>query len=134
MNKEFLTVDGQYIVTRVSRWISIKHKYDIRKNNTLYDYCTDGYGYHPYDNKFNPQDGTSLDYFTFNKRKYAVEQFLLLSGAWICEKPYAFIDTDGKSTFITAFDGDGNIFDPWYAEFDEYCEHVRLYTVKSIKH
>lgn len=128
--KSFITKDGKYTVTRCSRWIQIRRKYDIRKNNVLYDFSTDGYGYKPADERYDPSTGTYLDYFRFDGRNYAIEQFICLGSVWCPEPPYEFTDVDGRSAFVSAVDFSGNLFNPYYIELDEYGEKVRVYTVE----
>lgn len=131
--KEFTTIDGKNEITRLSRWITIRHNYNANKNNSLYDYVMDESGYRPYEDKFSPENGTYLDYFHFNGRSYAVEQFVIIGSIACAGKPYQFEDTDGTVTTIGTVDFDGCLYDPIYAEFDEYCERVRLYEVKRLK-
>ena len=127
MKRIFTTVDGKNHFTR-SRWLTIKEAYNITKRHSLYDFATDENGYKPYQEQYNPGEyGNSLYYFIYQGRKYAVEQFVCI-GSVVCPGvPYHFIDTDGKSTFITSVDFYGDLFHPLYAEFDEYCEKVRIY-------
>lgn len=111
---------------RVSGWIPIREAYDIPKSDPLYDYAEDEYGYHPYNEKFNPENGTFLSYFTYQHRKYAVEQFLGIGGiADIMGRSLGYLE-NGKPGYISGYD-ENEIFNPLLAEFDEYCENVRLY-------
>lgn len=112
---------------RVSRWITIQKNYNPTKRNSLWDYVMDGYGYHPYQEQFSPEDGLYLDYFRFHGRTYALEQFYVLGGVWVGGEPILYDDEDGKLGVIGTVDMDGDIFHPLYGEFDEYCERVRLY-------
>lgn len=111
---------------RVSRWITVQHNYTPRKNNRLWDYVTDSYGYKPYQEQFNPENGLFLDYFMFGGRSYAVEQFLRLGSMWSAVA-YAYEDKEGKTAFLSGYDMD-DYYDPIFVEFDEYCEKVRVYT------
>lgn len=125
--KTLYSTDGREL-KRVSRWIELQHNYNPNKHNSLWDYVTDEMGYHPYQDDFKPENGLFLDYFRFNGRTYALEQFYLLNSFVINEKPIEFIE-NGEKHYITTVDMDGNIFNPLYAEWDVDCEHVRLYEV-----
>lgn len=125
-----ITTDDKYVVTRCSRWIKIQRNDNVNKNNLLYDFSMDGYGYHPHEKEYNKESGTFLDYFRFNGRKYAIDQFVTLGSVACADKPYQFIDTNGKTTFVSAVDFYGDLYDPLYIELDEYGEHVRVYTVE----
>ena len=127
--KQFKTVDGKNTVTRLSRWIQIKQNYNVNKRNSLYEFSTDENGYKPGDSEYNPANGTYLDYFRFNGRNYAIEQFIALGSVWCGGVPYEFTDTDGKSTFIHAVDYYGDLYNPLYIELDECGERVRVYKV-----
>lgn len=130
--KQFTTLDGEHTVTRLSRWITINTNYNVNERNSLYDYSTDGSGYHPHEDGHDPTGGTYLDYFRYGGRTYAIEQFVSLGSLWIGQKPYQFIDTDGSLTSIVAFDIDGCLYDPLYIEIDEYGERVRVYSVGRV--
>lgn len=125
MKKVFITDSGKRF-TR-SRWITIHHACDVTSRHSLYDYATDAHGYHPYQDKFNPENGTYLDYFRYNGRLYALEQFYGIGSMAVGGTPETFIDTDGNLTVIGAVNMDGDLYSPEYAEFDEYCERVRIY-------
>ena len=127
--KQFRTVDGKNTVTRLSRWIQVKQNYNVNKRNSLYEFSTDENGYKPGQSGYNPANGTYLDYFRFNGRNYATEQFIGLGSVWCSGAPYQFIDTDGKSTFICAVDFYGDLYEPLYIELDECGERVRVYKV-----
>ena len=122
--KQFKTVDGKNTVTRLSRWIQIKQNYNVNKRNSLYEFSADENGYKPGQSEYNPANGTYLDYFRFNGRNYAIEQFIALGSAWIGGAPYEFTDTNGKSTFIHAVDYYGDLYNPLYIEVDECGERV----------
>ena len=125
--KEIVTKDGRKL-RRISRWIKIQQNYNPSKRNALWDYVTDGYGYHPYQDKFDPKDGLFLDFFKFRGHTFALEQFYALGSAWVGMAPHMYDDVDGKLGVIGALYMDGPIFGPaMYGEFDECCEHVRLY-------
>ena len=133
MNKEFITNDGKHIVTRLSRWITIKQAYNVNRRNSLFEFVSDENGYKPGQDEFNPANGTFLDYFRFDGRTYAIEQFITLGSVWCAGAPYEFTDTDGKITFISAVDYYGDLYDPLYIELDKYGERVRVYTVKDAR-
>ena len=131
--KEFTTLDGKRRLTRLSRWITVRTNYNANKRNSLYDYVMDGSGYYPYQDEFNPEEGTYLDYFIFNGRTYATAQFVGL-GSNVCPgEPYRFEDTDGTITTVSAVDFEGSFFNPLYLEIDEYGERVRVYEVLYLK-
>ena len=131
-NKPRITADNEHTVTRLSRWITIRTNYNVSKANSLYDYSTDENGYRPYQDGYDPTNGTYLDYFRFGGRTYAIEQFILLSSMWIGGRPYHFIDTDGTPASVIAVDMDGDLYDPLYIELDEYGERVRVYQVRRL--
>lgn len=126
MSKIITTTTGETF-RRVSRWITVKNAYDMSKRNSLYDYCTDENGYRPYNDQFNPENGIYCDYFRFRGCNWAMNRFYGIGSIAVGGTPYTFIDTDGKLSVIGAVDMDGNIFDPYYLEIDEYGEHVRVY-------
>ena len=121
--------DGTQEFYRVSRWIEVKHNYNPSKNNPLWCYVMDGYGYKPGDNKFDPENngGLFLDYFTWNGRTYAIEQFLALGNPFWCPETYSFEDTDGKTHYLGGVDME-DYYNPIYVEFSDCCEQVRVYT------
>lgn len=124
--KRIIITDAGNEYTR-SRWINVNHLYDVTPRHSLYDYSMDENGYHPYQDRFNPENGTYLDCFRYGGRLYALNQFYGI-GSIVCPgAPETFIDTDGKLTVIGAVDMDGDIYNPVYAEFDECCERVRIY-------
>ena len=111
---------------RVSRWITVKHNYTPNKRNSLWDYVMDENGYKPYQDNFTPENGLYLDYFRFNGRNYAVEQFLCLGNPFWNPVTYCYEDENGKTCYLSGVDME-NYFSPIYVEFDEYCENVRVY-------
>lgn len=131
--REFLTKDKQNLVKRVSRWITIKHTYNVNRRNSLFDFSTDENGYTPAQENYNPENGTFLDYFSFRGRNYAINQFISLGSVWCGGSPYEFTDTDGKSTFVHAVDFYGDLYNPLYIELDESGERVRVYTVDVVR-
>ena len=130
MPKTIMSKDGKQRLTRVSRWITLKHNYNPSKRNSLWDYVCDENGYHPYQGRFNPENGLYLDYFRFNGRTYALEQFYVLGGVWTSSPPIFYDDEDGKLGVIGTVDMGGDLYHSLYAEWDEYCEHVRLWEVE----
>lgn len=112
---------------RLSRWIRIKQNYNPKKNNSLWDYVTDENGYKPYNEKFNPEEGLFLDYFTFNGKNYALEQFYRLGNPFFVPVSYSYETEDGKVNYLSGIDMDGNIYNPLYIEIDENGEFVRVY-------
>ena len=111
---------------RVSRWITVQHNYTPGKNNSLWDYVTDENGYKPYQEQFTPENGLFLDFFRWNGRTWAVEQFLALGNPFWCPVSYAYEDSSGKLCYLSGVDNE-NIYNPIYVEFDECCERVRVY-------
>ena len=107
-------------IKRVSRWIEIKHNYSPNKRNSLFYYATDENGYRDGQNAFNPANGLYLDYFKWNGRTWAIEQFMRLN------YPIFYNDSDGKLGVIGAYDSE-NYYNPILIELDEYGEHVRIY-------
>ena len=130
--RQFITIDGEHTITRLSRWITIRTNYNTSKRNSLYDYVTDANGYRMHQDEYDPTDGTYLDYFKFGGRTYATEQFVSLGSVWIGEQPYRFTDTDGGIASVDAVDFDGDLYDPLYIELDEYGERVRVYQVRRL--
>ena len=118
--------NGLHNFKRVSRWIAVKHNYTPNKRNSLWDYVTDENGYKPYQDNFTPENGLYLDYFRFNGRNYAVEQFLCLGNPFWNPVTYCYEDSSGKVHYLFGVDMD-NYYNPIYVEFDEYCENVRVY-------
>lgn len=124
--KEVVCTDGCRM-RRISRWIEVKHNYNPNRGNSLWDYVEDWNGRHPWNEQFDPANGLELTYFRFRGRTYALEQFYILGSFFVTEPPHMFIDDDGKLSVIGTVDMDGNLFDPIYGEWDEYCERVRLW-------
>ena len=120
---------GKATFERVSRWITVKHNYNPRKDNSLWYYVTDGDGHHSYDENFQKDNKELfLEYFTWNGQKYAIEQFLWIGSMWINEQ-YSFTEDDETHCLI-GVDMD-NYYNPIYIEVDEYGEHVRVYVKLS---
>lgn len=119
--------DGTRVFERRSRWLSVKQNYNPSPRNSLWDYVTDGSGYKPYDKRFDPKDGLYLDYFTYEGRNYAIEQFLALGNPFWCPVIYTYQDRSGKVHYLSGVDGD-EYYHPIYIEMDECCGRVRVYT------
>lgn len=94
---------------RVSRWITIKDVFNIRKDNILYPFSTDNY----------------VQYFIHKGKKYAINQFILLGSFWTDEKQHIFVE-NGKKCYISAVDCI-NYYNPYYLEVSKDGEKVRLY-------
>lgn len=131
--KSFDIYDGKehardYDFVRVSRWITVKQNYNPNKGNALYDYAVDGFGNHSYSENFNPVEngGKYLDYFTFNGRNYAIEQFIAIGCVWDVLGHHAGYYENGEKHFISAYDTE-SYFNPLYIEWDECGERVRVY-------
>ena len=113
MRKTFISKDKDCKITRVSRWIRIQTAFDITKKHSLFDYC-------------DKTNENSIDYFRYNGRKYAVNQFFRLI------HPIFFDDTNGKTNFISGYDSE-NYWNPYYIEIDDCGEYVRMYEIEYIK-
>lgn len=118
---------GNVKFTRLSRWIKIKQNYSPSKRNSLWDYVEGENGYKPCSEHFTPENGLFLDYFTFNGKNYALEQFLSLGNPFYCPVTYSYQTKDGKTLFLSGVDGE-NIYNPIYIEIDENGENVRVYS------
>ena len=123
---------GEKLFTRVSRWKQVKHNYTPGKRNRLWNYVMDENGYKPYQEKFNPENGLYLDYFTHDGRNYAIEQFAALGNPFYTAVSYSYTDENGKTVFLSGVDWDCNIFEkyPLYIELDECGERVRVYQME----
>lgn len=129
--KEIISIDKKYRIYPISKWITVKHTFHANKRNALYEYVTDEYGHRSGSKEYNPINGRFLDYFEFNRRKYAVEQFYLLNSMWLNSEPIQYKSKNEIRT-INTVDMDGFILDPIYAEFDIDAEKVRLYKIRAI--
>lgn len=128
MGKQFKT-NNDHIIERLSRWIKIKHNYSPNNRNSLAYYITDENGRYSNDKYFNPNNGLYLDYFNWNGRTWAINQFIILGGM-MGGIPEMFTDTNGKLTVVGAYDSE-NYYDPIMIEIDEYGENVRVYRTIS---
>jgi len=113
---------------RASRWIAVKHNYNPTKRNSLWDYVTDGSGYRSSESKFNPEDGLYLDYFEWNGRKFALDQFLGFGNPFYLPEEEYYLE-NGEWHRLAGVDMD-NYWRPIRVEFDEWGEHVRVYTAE----
>ena len=125
MNKTYVDTDGNRI-ERLSRWIKLK-SVPVTKRHRLYDYARDEYGYHPYQERFNSENGVFLDCFTFKGKQYSLEQFLSTSSVWTGTwNPYHSVHDEDDQVVINGVQHD-DYFHPLLIEIDEYGEHVRIY-------
>lgn len=124
MKKKIVCTDGK-IIYRVSRWIKRKTNYNVNKRNSLYYYATDENGYKEGQEKFNPKNGLYLDFFRWNGRNYAIEQFFRL-GSMFCPLEYSWEDKEGKLNFLSGYDSE-NYYNPILIELDDSGEYVRVY-------
>ena len=121
----FKTQNG-HTLRRVSRWIAIRTNYNPSKRNRLAEYIRDGNGYREGQSGYDPSTGLYLDYFRWNGRTWAIDQFYRLGGVWTGGEPEMFVDTDGKLSIVDGYDSE-NYYDPILIELDEYGERVRVY-------
>lgn len=125
-------IDNRLKFVRVSRWITVKHNYNPNKGNELWDYVQDGYGYRTCQSGFHEDDDLYLDYFTFNGRNYALEQFIAIGSiADAIEHREGYIE-NGKKHFLSGYD-ERDYYRPLFIELDEWGEKVRCYEYKNIK-
>lgn len=132
MGKQFIFTNPygeRETITRVSRWLMIRQNYNPRSNNSLWAYVMDGNGETPASDRFNPSEGLYLDYFNFNGRKYALDQFYRLESMFINSQNRTFKD-GRENVCICAVDAE-NYFNPLYLELDASGERVRLYSIET---
>lgn len=122
--KEIVTKEGRTLL-RLSRWIKVQQGYNITPRHSLYDYCTDENGFYPGQSMFNPENGTFLDFFRFNGRKYAINQFIIFGGC-MGGYPPMWEDEDRKIHYLSGYDSE-DYYNPIMIESSEYCEYVRVY-------
>ncbi len=122
--------DGKRTFNRISRWIKVKQNYNPCSRNSLWDYVQDENGYKPYQEQFNPENGLYLDYFRWNGRNYALEQFWALGNPFYSAISYSYEDENGKTAYLSGMYMDGDIYgrDMFYIEMDDCGEYVRVYT------
>ena len=116
--KELTTTDGK-VIYRVSRWIKIQYAYNVSPRNSLYYYCTDENGNQPGSNNFDPKNYTYLDFFRWNGRTWAINQFFRLDFPITWEE-------NGKLQYIAGYDSE-NYYNPILIEIDDSGEYVRVY-------
>lgn len=122
--KEIVTKEGRTLM-RLSHWIKVRQAYNITPKHSLYYYCTDERGYQPGQSQFNPENGTFLDYFRFQGRKWAIDQFIQFGGM-MGGYPPMWEDENGKLQYLSGYDSE-NYYNPIMIEFSEACEYVRVY-------
>lgn len=110
MGKIFTTTDGKKI-ERISRYIQIRTDY-VTKKHSLYDYADKS------------DNDALLNYFIYQGRKYAINQFVKYGSAFF-PTSYQFME-NGKLNFLSGVDSE-NFFNPLLIEIDEYGERVRVY-------
>ena len=118
----------QYFVRVTPRWVKVKTNYNVSPRNPLWDYARDENGNTPYQSNFDKNTAT-LDYFEWNGRKWAVEQFLALGNPFWCAVAFSYEDEDGKTNWLSGVDAD-NYYNPIYIELSECGEQVRVYIRK----
>lgn len=102
--------DGDYIYGRASRWIKIRHDV-VTPRHCLYDYAEGDFCDDMGDNL------RVLDHFKYNKRDYALGQFLRLAGG-----PLELED----GSLISGYDS-ANWYNTLFIEIDPCGEYIRLY-------
>lgn len=123
MGRIFSTTDGNKI-ERVSRWITIQHNYNPGKQNRLFYYAMDENGYREGQEKYNPENGLYLDFFRWNGRTWAIEQFINMASPWAV--PVMFYDETEKLNHLAGYDSE-DYYNPVMIELDECGERVRVY-------
>ena len=111
--KTITTTNGQKL-QRVSRWIKINQAYNITEKHSLFYYAE----------KIDDNE-TVLDYFIFQGKKYALNQFYRFGTAWTPGNIPMFYEND-KLNFISGYDSE-NYYNPILIEVSDCCEAVRLY-------
>ena len=125
-------VDTRLKFERVSRWIKLKTNYNPTKKNALWDYVQDEMGYRTCQKDFNPDSDLFLDYFTFNGKNYALEQFIGIGSiADAIGHHEGYVENKTKH-YLSGYD-EQDYFHPLFIEIDEYGEHVRCYRYKEIR-
>lgn len=122
MKTKIITKDGNTIF-RVSRWIKRQTNYNPSKRNSLWYYVTDGNGYREGQTNFDPETGLYLDFFRWNGRTWAIEQFYRL------DYPIFYEDKEGKYQYLSGYDSE-NYYNPILIEIDETGEYIRVYEEK----
>lgn len=113
---------------RVSRWITIRQNYNPCDRNALWCYVQDENGLRPYQYGFNPVGGLYLDYFRYDGKNYALEQFVRCGSCLGPTCVYSCYE-HGETIVLSAVDYDSNIwgYNGWYMELSDTCDKVRLY-------
>ena len=112
--------NGRYMY-RCSRWIRIQTNYNPGKNNSLWEYVRDGYGRGPWDSDFNTGAGSGLylDFFRWDGKTWAIEQFLRMDypATW---------EENGKLQYLSGYDCN-DYYNPIMIEISDGGEYVRVY-------
>ena len=122
--KEIVTKDGGTLMC-ISRLIKVHQAYNITARHCLYYYCTDENGFCPGQSGFNPENGTFLDFFRFNGRKWALNQFIAFGGV-VGGVPPMWEDEHGKLRCLTGYDSE-NYYNPIMIELSDGGDYVRVY-------
>lgn len=124
MGKIYTNSSGDRI-EQLSRWIKV-HTIPVTKRHSLYDYATDDCGRHPYQDNFDPGDGVLLDYFVYQGKQYALEQFLSTHSALGGWDPYYSANNVDDYVILSGYEAD-EYFHPLLIEIGAYGELVRVY-------
>lgn len=111
--KTFTTTNGQQI-KRVSRWIKVRQAYNITTRHNL----------HYYAEQLDENENV-LDYFIYNGKKYAINQFFRFGTMFTPGTIPMFYEND-KLYYISGYDSE-NYYNPIMIELSECCESVRVY-------
>lgn len=122
--KKIIANDG-HVLNRVSRWIKIRQNFRPNRRNSLWYYVMDGNGHREGQSDYDPSTGLFLDYFIWNGRKWALEQFIALGGM-MGGTPIFFENEDGKTSYIAGYDSE-NYYNPILIEFGDGYDYVRVY-------
>lgn len=113
-------------IKRVSRWIRLRTAYDITERHSLYDYCHSVLnGLSPMQDGFDNSLGNYLDYFVFNKRKYALDNFI---NRYVYRFGMLGLDSNCKDLpeYIAGYEFDNN-YKPLMCELSSDGKYIRLY-------
>ena len=115
MSKIITCNDGTQF-KRCSRWIAIRTDYDITPRHSLYELAEECEG-----------GEKCVSYIQHNGITIPTSQMILL-GSMACpgEKPFEFKEK-GETHAISTVDFWTDLYNPYYIEFDEWGEKVRLY-------
>ena len=101
------------VIKPCSRWITVNSKV-VTKRHSLECYCDD-FG-----------DGELwLDYFRYNNREWAINQFIVFCSPWCGVRPN-YIDSKGNAVGVSAYDGT-NYYKPLLLEVNDDCSKIRLW-------